>query len=105
VILETLKIGAIFSFQNNDNIATEYVTEQIIKNLYEGLYFKADDLNLPDLHFEEIYFSIDHDWHEFYSCSTTTEETTDPTKRDIKVLITKLFELKEIGKYNCFSQD
>lgn len=87
-------------FSNKQNIPIVIVSEKIIELLDEGLYFKVDDLNIPDLHFNEFNQSIDHTWHEFYGCSATNDSITDCNQRDIQTIIDRLFELNKISKYN-----
>lgn len=80
-------------FSNEDDIEEEIVMKRIIDNLEEGLYFRSEDLQVADLHFEEFNPLIDHHWHEFHCCSITTDAITDCFHRDIKSIIAKLVSL------------
>lgn len=77
-------------FSNIDNITSEAATKEICKYLDEGLYFKVEDIEVNDLHFDEFNPLLDHDWHEFHSCTETEDDETDIQHRDIKTIISKL---------------
>jgi hypothetical protein len=86
-------------FSNREKIPIEIAIKQIIANLDEGLYFKAEDLSVTDLHFEEFNPTLDHHWLEFSCCSATTDQITDIYQRDIQEIIKKLSLSKKQGKY------
>jgi len=77
-------------FSNIDNITSETAMKEIFKYLDEGLYFKAEDIEVDDLHFDEFNPLLDHYWHEFHGCAETEDDVTDVQYRDIKTIISKL---------------
>jgi len=81
-------------FSNFDNITAETATKEICNYLDEGLYFRIEDIDVNDLHFDKFNPLIDHHWHEFHSCSETEDEVNDVHHRDIKSIISKLATLK-----------
>jgi hypothetical protein len=81
-------------FSNCDKISAEIAIEEIRNNLEEGLYFRAEDIGVNDLHFDEFNPLLDHHWHEFHSCSETEDEVTDIQHRDIKSIISKFITSK-----------
>lgn len=77
-------------FANPNNLKPD-VIDSIVENLLiEKLYFVADKVRVPDLHFEEHNPQLDHDWHEMQSFSLTEEAPNDLLSRDIEGFIESL---------------
>lgn len=72
-------------FANSRNICADRVAAMAEKALrIDSLYFVASEVNVPDLHFEELSGALDHDWHEVHTFQVTDDAPNDPQGRDIE---------------------
>lgn len=47
-------------------------------------------MSIPDLHFEEYFPQLDHDWHKFHGFTSNEESKNDLLNRNIKDFIKSL---------------
>ena len=72
-------------FANPRNICADRAAAMAEKALrIDSLYFVASEVNVPDLHFEELSEALDHDWHEVHTFQVTDDAPNDPQGRDIE---------------------
>jgi hypothetical protein len=76
-------------FLNLHHLTVEQVEKKVKKAVIDYEYFIANEVNVPELHFDN-YSEDDHDFHEIGSFSITTDEVTDPEKRSIETFIRNL---------------
>ncbi len=85
--------GKVF-FVNQHNISAKKIHEKILSIVMPDPFFRASDLRLPDLFFNDFPYDpeLDHELHEYYGVCETEEPPNDIAKRDIADL---LFEIEE----------
>ena len=79
-------------FSNRNNMDENIILARIEDSLIERVYFVAQQVDLPDVRFDEHYVQLDHDWHEFHSIQLTNSPVSDLKNRDISTFITALQE-------------
>lgn len=70
-------------FSNTNNLDIQSLKTKLTKFLIDQEFFVAEDVAVPDLHFEQDVIELDHDWHQFHSFEECKDQPTDAQKRDI----------------------
>ena len=74
-------------FTNTSNLDVVTLEAKLTKMLIDQEFFVAEDVAVPDLHFEQDVIELDHEWHQFHSFEECESEPTDEQKRDIAKFI------------------
>ncbi|MFI3199814.1 MAG: hypothetical protein QX196_15995 [Methylococcaceae bacterium] len=77
-------------FSNPHNINVNLVKALAENVLIDQAYFVASKANVPDLHFKEYNYQLDHGWHELHIFVPTEEAPNDPCGRNIEEFIESL---------------
>lgn len=77
-------------FSNRNHLSIQDINKTITDHLIDKLYFNSADLKIKELNFLEPDIDLDHSWHEFYRCITTSDPVTDSDCRDISEIIKRL---------------
>jgi len=88
------KNGGDIVFAKRGKLSADALTGEIRKGLISKEFFVAEDVGIPALHFDKYIPALDHGWHEFIALTETTDEPTDPDKRDVSDLIAALKSVK-----------
>jgi hypothetical protein len=83
-------------FENPNNRSLSEIEEIIRENLIDGLWFVADNWEIPNQFFDEYLWNneIDHNWHEFDEIKNTTEEITEENTIEDLISLIKAKELR-----------
>lgn len=71
------------TFSNKHNLNLSDLEQSIKAELIDGLYFIAEQLELPTAYFEDHDPELDHNCHEYSELKATNQPVTDRSKRDI----------------------
>jgi hypothetical protein len=77
-------------FRNPLNRSLAEIEAKLQQCLIDGMYFVAEDLNLPALQQYGYDAALDHDWHEFESVEYCEEPIDDSVECDIAALVLDL---------------
>jgi hypothetical protein len=73
-------------FRNPLNRSLAEIEAKLQQCLIDGMYFVAEDVNLPALQKYGYDVALDHDWHEFESVEYCEEPGEEMARRDISAL-------------------
>lgn len=74
-------------FRNPMNLSLAEIETKLQQSLIDGMYFVAEDVNLPALQRYDYDAALDHDWHEFEGVEYCEESCGEKTWRDVSALI------------------
>lgn len=74
-------------FSNPNNLPLKTISSMIQNCFMDDLYFSANKLGIPSLHFDDFDEELDHCWHEFHRFFPTEEKPDDPQNRTIEEFI------------------
>ena len=76
-------------FANKRSLSAKEINEKLLSTVMPEPFFRASDLGLPDLFFENFPYDpeLDHESHEYHKVSETEKPTNDSFNRDITDLL------------------
>lgn len=77
-------------FSNPRDVSPGRLTREASKFLFTEHHFNAERARVPDLHFPDHDYDLDHEWHEVYDFEATDEVPNDPQGRDIDMFLKSL---------------
>jgi len=77
-------------FSNPNSISAKKAASLAATVLIDQIYFVANKVGVPDLHFHDHNSELDHGWHEVFAFQSTEELVNDPQKRSVEEFIEAL---------------
>lgn len=84
------------TFENPRAAEPQRITETADSFLFAQYFFNASKAGVPDLHFADHDYELDHEWHELYSFEATDDPPNDPQGRDIDRFLESLKIASEV---------
>jgi len=81
---------------NRHHIPIDQLENQIRESLIDKIYFNPIKCNIPKLEFPDSDEELDHDWHEFFSISSTEEAP------DLNLDILEFIQISTIAHKKAF---
>lgn len=75
---------------NPQDISLEAINKLWPYFMTDPIYFVAEEISIPDLHFKDCNLDLDHKWHEVHCFKETRDEPNDPKGRTIIDFISDL---------------
>lgn len=83
-------------FANPRGVSPGRLTKKANTFLFAQYHFNAERAGVPDLHFPDHDYDLDHEWHEVYAFEATDELPNDPEGRDIDMFMKSLKSASQI---------
>jgi hypothetical protein len=77
------------------NLSLAEIETKLQQSLIDGMYFVAEEVNLPELQQYDYNSALDHDWHEFEGVEYCEELGEEITRRDISHLLLSMERMQK----------